>query len=160
GYSGVDPVTVDLLVGMLNHSVHPIVREVGSVGASGDLVELAQIALAMIGEGLVDVRGIRTPAATALRAAGLEPLQPRYREALGLMTGTSFHPGAAAVLLARSQRLLSAAQVAAAMMLEALRGNMEAFDSAVYTARPHPGARTVVDAIHALVTGSHLVRTG
>ena len=55
GCSGVDPATVDVLVGMLNAGIHPVVRAVGGVGASGDLVELAQLALAVIGEGIVNV---------------------------------------------------------------------------------------------------------
>src|SRR5215470_7281012 len=71
GHSGVEPACVELLIGMLNAGVHPIVREIGGVGASGDLVELAQIALAAIGEGDVEADGRVVPAADALPAAGL-----------------------------------------------------------------------------------------
>jgi len=104
GYSGVDPSTVDVLIAMLNHGLHPIVRQVGSVGASGDLVELAQIARAVIGEGTVEYAGRTISAAAAFRAIGVTPLAPRYREGLALMNGTSFHTGAAAVLCAHSAR--------------------------------------------------------
>jgi histidine ammonia-lyase len=160
GCSGVDPATVEVLIAMLNHGVHPIVREVGSVGASGDLVELAQIALAVIGEGMVELGDAVVPAAGALRAAGVEPVVPRHREGLALMNGTSFQAGAAAVLLARADRLVAAAQIAAAMALEALRANLEAFDPALHAARPHPGQRAVAARISALVEGSMLTRGG
>jgi len=135
------------------------VRKVGSVGASGDLVELAQIALAVIGEGHVEYRGATMPAAAALREAHLDPLVPQYREGLALMNGTSCHTGAAAVLLARARRVATAAQVAAAMIFEALRGNLEAFSPHFQTTRPHPGQRTVAERLVRLVAGSSLVRT-
>jgi histidine ammonia-lyase len=63
GRSAVRPVVVDTLVAMLNAGVHPIVPEIGSVGASGDLVELAHVALALMGEGEVEWRAARRPAA-------------------------------------------------------------------------------------------------
>jgi histidine ammonia-lyase len=160
GHSGVAGHTIDVLVAMLNHGVHPIVREVGSVGASGDLVELAQIALAVLGEGVIEQRGEIVPAAEGLRTVGIEPVIPRHREGLALMNGTSFHTGTAAVLLARAGRLVDAAVVGAALALEALRANLEAFDPALHAARPHPGQRAVAARIAALVSGSRLMRDG
>ncbi len=158
GYSGVDPAAVELLLAMLNAGIHPIVREVGSVGASGDLVELAQIALAVIGEGVVEVDGKTTPAAEALAAAGLAPLVPRYREGLALMNGTSFHTGAGALLIARARRVAAAAHVAAAMLFESLNGHIEALAPELQLTRPHPGQRAVAERLAALVQGSALVR--
>ena len=158
GYSGVDPATVDLLVAVLNAGIHPLVREVGGVGASGDLVELAQLALVIIGEGEVEYRGNRRPAADALRAAGLDPLIPRYREGLALMHGTSFHTGAGAVLIARARRIVHAAQIAAAMMLDALHGNLEAFSPHLQRTRPHAGQRAVAERVVSLLSGTRLVR--
>lgn len=160
GYSGVDPATVELLVAMLNHGLHPVVREVGSVGASGDLVELAQIALAVTGDGRLECAGVQKPAAQAMRAAGLAPLVPRYREGLALINGTSFHTGAAAVLLCRARRIAAAAEIAAAMTFEALHGNFEALDPVFQAVRPHPGQRRVAERVDAIVRGSKLVRTG
>lgn len=159
GYSGVEPGTVELLIRMLNAGVHPIVREVGGVGASGDLVELAQIALAALGEGEVDVDGRVVPALDALRAAGIEPLVPRYREGLALMNGTSFHTGVAALLVAGARRVAAAAQVAAAMLFEALAGHRETLDPALYATRPHAGQGAVADRLTQLTRGSTLVRS-
>src|SRR5262249_50349474 len=108
---------------------------------------------------IVDARGARSDAATALRAVKLAPLIPRYREALALINGTSFHTGAAAVLCARAQRIVAAAQVAAAMMVEALRANVEAFDAAFQQLRPHPGQRQVAMTLRRTIEGSALVRS-
>jgi len=157
GYSGVDPQVVPQLIAMLNHGLHPIVREVGSVGASGDLVELAQVALAVIGEGTVEYGGSVVAAAEALRAAGIAPLVPRYREGLALINGTAFHTGAAAVLMMRARRVCAAAQIAAAMSFEALRGNLEAYDPAFQAVRPHPGQRVAAAHLTRMVSGSRLV---
>ena len=160
GRSGVDPALIELLRGMLNAGIHPVVREVGGCGASGDLVELAQIALAALGEAEVEYDGAVVPAAQALRRAGLQPLVPRHREGLALMNGTSFHTGAAAVLLCRAERCARAARVAAAMSFEALCGNLQALDAELQNVRPHPGQKAVADALRALVAGSELVRNG
>ena len=159
GYSGVEPECVELLLGMLNAGVHPIVREIGGVGASGDLVELAQIALAAIGEGEVEHEGRVVPAAEALRAARLTPLAPRYREGLALMNGTSFHTGVAAVLIIGARRVAAAAQVAAAMLFEALEGHREALDAALQATRAHAGQGAVAERLAALTRGSELLRT-
>jgi histidine ammonia-lyase len=158
GCSGVPSATVELLIGMLNAGIHPIVREVGGVGASGDLVELAQIALSALGEGEVDVEGRALPAAEALRGAGLQPLAPSYREGLAVMNGTSFHTGVAALLAVRARRVAGAAEVAAAMLFEALGGHREALDPALQAARPHAGQGAVAVRLAQLTRDSTLVR--
>jgi histidine ammonia-lyase len=158
GCSGVAPETAELLIGMLALGIHPLVREVGGVGASGDLVELAQIALAAFGEGEVEHDGRVVPAGAALAAAGLSPLVPRYREGLAVMNGTSFHTGVAALLVARARRVATAAQVAAAMLFEGLGGHREALDPALQAARPHAGQRSVAERLAHLTRGSTLVR--
>lgn len=156
GYSGVAPATVELLLALLNDGIHPIVREVGGVGASGDLVELAQVALAVIGEGQVEFHGKSMRADAAMAEAGLSPLTPRYREGLALMNGTSFHTGAAAVLMSRARRIMAAAEVAAAMVFEALRGNLEALAPEFQLTRPHRGQRAVAERVAAIVRHSAL----
>lgn len=160
GWSGVAPAVVEALIGMLNHGVHPVVREVGGVGASGDLVEVAQVALAVIGEGVVEYRGATMPASAALREVGLDPITPKFREGLALMNGTSFHTGVAAVLAARAHHIVNAAQVAAAMIFEALRANQEAIAPGLQTIRPHAGQRRVAERLAELVRDSALVRSG
>jgi histidine ammonia-lyase len=158
GCSGVEPAAVDLLIGMLDAGIHPIVREVGGVGASGDLIELAQIALAAMGEGEVEVDGRCLRADEALSRAGLAPLVPRFREGLALINGTSFHTGVAALVVAGARRVAAAAQVAAAMLFEALGGHREALDPALQAARPHAGQRRVAERLAELTRDSRLVR--
>jgi histidine ammonia-lyase len=160
GRSGVAPATVELLLGMLNAGVHPVVRELGGVGASGDLVELAEIARVALGEGEALVDGQTRPAAAALRAAGLEPLTPRLREGLALINGTSFHTAAAALAVRGAARVAAAAEIAAAMLFEALGGHQEALDAALHAARPHAGQTAVAARLRALTAGSALVRSG
>src|SRR5207237_7468043 len=89
GRSAVRPVVVDTLVAMLNAGVHPVVPEIGSVGASGDLVELAHVASAVMGEGDVDWRATGCGASQALAAAGIPPVVFEGREALALVHGTA-----------------------------------------------------------------------
>src|SRR5262245_66287192 len=74
GRSAVRPTVVETLVAMLNAGLHPTIPEVGSVGASGDLVELAHLACGLMGEGEVEWRGVRRPAREAFAAAGVAPL--------------------------------------------------------------------------------------
>lgn len=158
GRSGVDPALVALLAGMLNAGIHPIVGEIGGVGASGDLVELAEIARVALGEGEVELDGRRLPAAEALGAAGLRSCAPRLREGLALINGTSFHTGVAALLSAGAERVIGAAQAAAALLFEALGGHGEALDAGLHAARPHPGQMAVAERLRALTAGSRLVR--
>jgi len=159
GSSGVDPTCVDVLIAMLNHRVHPIVRRIGGVGASGDLVELAQIALAVLGEGEVDVGGHHVAASTALRDAGVTPVIPRFREGLALMNGTSFHTGSAAILWSRARQLLHAAEASAALAFDALRGHVEALDAALHAARGFGGQVEVASRLRRRLAGSSLVRS-
>src|SRR5690606_37072550 len=88
GSSGVRPVVVEGLVKLLNADIHPVIPSQGSVGASGDLAPLAHMALALIGEGLVEVGGKTVPAAEALAAAGLQPVVLQAKEGLALINGT------------------------------------------------------------------------
>jgi len=158
GCSGVDPRLVELMIAMLNRGIHPLVRQIGGVGASGDLVELAQLALALLGEGTVVRDGRELPSAEALRDAGLEPIAPRFREGLALMNATSFHTAAAALVAARARDVLAAAETAAAMVFEALGGHAEALAAELHAARGQEGQRAVAARLERRLEGSRLVR--
>ncbi len=144
GRSGCREVVVRQLVDMLNHRVHPAVPELGSVSASGDLAPLAHIALAMIGEGVVEAGGDggRVEAADAkrvLRRNGITPLVLAEKEGLALINGTQAVTGIGALVLLRYQRCLDAADVAGAISLEGLKGSPDAFRAEIHAARPHDG---------------------
>jgi histidine ammonia-lyase len=160
GRSAVRPVVVETLVAMLNAGIHPAVPETGSVGASGDLVELAHVARALMGEGEVEWRGHACAAADALRAAGIAPVAFEGREALALMNGTACETAQAALLVLGAEALVGAAEVAAALVIEVLGGSHEAFDARVHAARPHAAQGASAARLRALLAGSRRLRDG
>jgi histidine ammonia-lyase len=89
GFSGVRIELLEALRDMINSGVAPYIPESGSVGASGDLIHLAHVALALIGEGKVHYKGEWTDARTAFSQAGLKPLVPSFKEGLALINGTA-----------------------------------------------------------------------
>ncbi|HET6205824.1 MAG TPA: histidine ammonia-lyase [Terracidiphilus sp.] len=154
GLSGNRPELVDLLVGMLNAGVHPVIPEKGSVGASGDLAPLAHLALAVIGEGEVFYRGARLPAVEAMRRAGLAPISLAAKEGLALLNGTQAMTAVGALAVSRAQRLARLADAAGAMSLDALMGTPAAFDPRIHEARPHAGQIAAAAHLVALLDGS------
>jgi histidine ammonia-lyase len=142
GHSGIRPETLELLLAMLNASVHPAVPSRGSVGASGDLAPLAHLALVLIGEGEVLTASGREPGAAALARAGLAPVRLAPKEGLALINGTQASTAVLALALVSAERLARAADVVAAMAIDALRGSTRPFQARIHDARPHPGQRT------------------
>jgi histidine ammonia-lyase len=131
GHSGVRAGLVDGLVALLTHDVVPLVPA-GPLAATGDLAPAAHAALVLIGEGQA-IDG--TPGGEALARAGLAPLELDAREALALISGTSFPAAVAALAAVRVRRALDAADVAAAATLEALGGAPAALDPRVHALR-------------------------
>lgn len=156
GHSGARDHVVEMLVLLLEHGVHPVVPEKGSVGASGDLAPLAHLALVVIGEGEAVYRGARMPGAEALRRAGLEPLQLEAKEGLALLNGTQAMCAVGGLALHRALRLAQLADVAGAMTLEALRGTPTAFDERIHNARPHPGQTAAAAHLRELLQESEI----
>src|SRR5256714_5092931 len=105
GASGVRPVVVETVIACLNRRVHPVVPELGSVGASGDLAPLAHVALCLVGEGAVFDGGRQVPAADALARAGLRPLVLETKEGLALLNGTHLMAGLGALAVLDAGRL-------------------------------------------------------
>lgn len=157
GYSAVRPELVEMLVSMLNSGVHPVVPRQGSVGASGDLALLAHMALVIIGEGQVDSdEGVR-PGAEALAGAGLEPLELRPKEAISLINGTQAMTAIGCLAVEDAANLVDAAQVVAAMSLEALKGTSTAFDECISRVRPHKGQVAVAKNMQLLLRDSEIM---
>ena len=140
GLSGVRVDIVELLLGMLNGAVHPVVPSRGSLGASGDLAPLAHIALVIIGEGEASVDGAGPGSGRdALERAGLVPTTLEAKEGLALLNGTQLMAGIGALALHDGERLALVADVIGAMSLEAMLGTAAAFAEELVAARPHPG---------------------
>ena len=156
GFSGVRPEVVHALMALLNHGIHPVIPEQGSVGASGDLAPLSHLALVLIGEGAAEVGGEVVPGDEALRRAGLQPLRLQAKEGLALNNGTQVMTGIGALLLRGAERVVDTAEVTGAMTLEALRGTPDAFHPAIQRARPHPGQAASAERLRALLAESEI----
>jgi histidine ammonia-lyase len=156
GHSGVRPEVVALIVDCLNHGLHPVVPSRGSVGASGDLAPLAHIALALIGEGKLRRAGQTRPAAEALAAEGLSPLQLRAKEGLALLNGTHLMTAIGALLMQDADNLLKAAVLAAAMSLEGALGTHTALDARIHALRGQAGQIIIATQMRELLAGSEL----
>jgi len=139
GTSGVRPVVPELLVGMLERGVHPVIPEKGSVGASGDLAPLAHLALVLIGEGRAVLDGEVLPGGVALERVGLTPIALAAKEGLSLINGTQAMTADAALTVARADRLAKLADIAGAASLQALLGSRRPFAPRIQAARRQPG---------------------
>ncbi|MBM3328569.1 MAG: histidine ammonia-lyase [Calditrichaeota bacterium] len=160
GNSGVRLATAEQLVEMLNRGVTPVVYEKGSLGVSGDLAPLAQLAAVCIGEGEAWWGEERLPGSEALDRAGLKPVELTFKEGLGLINGSQVSTGGAALLLVESRRLLKNAVIAAAMTIDALKGVVSAYDARVHRARPHNGQNVVARHLRLLMEGSAIIADG
>jgi histidine ammonia-lyase len=182
GFSGVCVETLEALIALLNRGVTPLVPSRGSVGASGDLAPLAHLALVLIGEGeaiekeadddrnrgdrgarredqesLRSLRSLRLnviPGAEALRRAGLERIRLGPKEGLALINGTQPSTAVLALALAAAEQVTRAADIAAAMSIDALRGSIHPFDARIHEARPFAGQRQSAANIEALMRDS------
>ncbi|GAA1811579.1 histidine ammonia-lyase [Agromyces neolithicus] len=167
GHSGVDPALVQGIIDMLNHDVYPAVPEFGSLGASGDLIPLAHIAIVLTapptgdddpldsGEAIVDGRIVS--GVEAMRHAGLARVRITAKDGLALLNGTSFSAAQAALALWDARVLLETAQITAAMSIEALLGFGDAFIAELHEARGQRGQITVATRMRQLLAGSRLI---
>ncbi|HZK18789.1 MAG TPA: histidine ammonia-lyase [Clostridia bacterium] len=158
GYSGVRPIVVQLLLDMLNKGIHPVVYCKGSVGASGDLIPLAHIALAMIGMGEVEYRGRVMPSGEAFSQTNLKHIDLIAKEGLALINGTQYMSALGCLALYDALRLCKAVMISACMSFEALEGVPAAFDSKVQEVRPHNGQQICASAMRKLLHGSDLLQ--
>jgi histidine ammonia-lyase len=156
GLSGIRPEVVELLCEMLNHRVHPLVPEKGSVGASGDLAPLAHLALSLIGEGEAFLDGKRKESAEALKRVKLKPVKLAAKEGLALLNGTQAMHAVGGLSILRAQRLATLADVAGAMTLEGLRDTPAAFDPRLQEARPHAGQKAAAAHLRSLLKNSEI----
>jgi histidine ammonia-lyase len=157
GHSGVRGAVIDTICEMLNRGVTPMVPSQGSVGASGDLAPLAHLALALIGEGeCLDEKGLRVPAADAMRRAQIKPLVLEAKEAVSLINGTQAMLAVGILALLAAEILADTADVIGALSLDALRGTDVAFDERIHRARPHPGQLRTAANLRKMLEGSSL----
>jgi histidine ammonia-lyase len=157
GYSGVRPLLPESLVALLNSGLVPWVPEHGSLGASGDLAPLAHATACLLGEGWVWDGAGRRPAKEALAERGLNLIAVGPREGLALINGTDAMSAVLALAVADLAELLRAADVVAAMSVEALLGTTTAFAERAVALRPAPGQAASAANLRALLSDSALV---
>jgi histidine ammonia-lyase len=156
GFSGVRPLLVETLLGMLNAGVYPKIPAQGSLGASGDLAPLAHMSQVLIGEGEALFQGQWMPGAKALRMAGLEPVTLKAKEGLALLNGTQMMSAIGTLTLLDAEKLLTVAELAGAMTIEAVKGSQKPFDARIAQVRPHPGHTHSSAIIRHLLQGSEI----
>ncbi len=156
GNSGCRPEITQTLASMLNRSVTPVVCQKGSVGASGDLAPMSQIALLLMGEGEAYYQGERMTGAQAMKRAGIPIPDLQARDGLATINGANLLTGMSALHLYDMQRWLKQAEIACAMSLEALLANLKPYDVRLHQARGFSGAVRSATAIMKCIEGSDL----
>jgi histidine ammonia-lyase len=156
GFSGIRPATLEALLALLQHGIHPYVPSRGSVGASGDLAPLAHLALVLIGEGEIWDGQHRGDGAAALRAAHLMPVDLGPKEGLALINGTQASTAVLALALDGAWQLARAADIIAALSIDALLGSVRPFDARIHAARPFAGQQAAAANVRQLLADSPL----
>lgn len=163
GHTGVRPVVVETMAALLNANITPAVHEFGSLGCSGDLAPLAHCALVLMGEGeVITDAGEIIPAADALKAAGIAPVELREKEGLALINGTDGMLGMLIMAIDDLTMLCDSADLTGAMSVEALLGTDKVFLPELHEPlRPHPGqALSAANMLHSLkdspIVASHI----
>ncbi|MCX6150888.1 MAG: histidine ammonia-lyase [Ignavibacteriales bacterium] len=166
GYSGIRLSTVQLLIDMMNSNIIPVIPSQGSVGSSGDLVQLSHLVLSMIGKGRCWIvksleRRVKSEekiykAKVALRKFGLEPVKLGAKEGLALINGTQMMTAFASYICIQAKKLNKLADVSSALSIEALRGTDKAFDLKLHKLRPYNGQITTAQNILALIKNSEI----
>jgi histidine ammonia-lyase len=157
GFSGVRPALVETLLELLNKNVLPVIPQIGSLGASGDLAPLAHLALVLIGEGEADFNGRRIPGQEALNEAGIRPLELEAKEGLALLNGTQAMAAMAVLLRVDAARLITIADVAGALSIDATLSSRVPCDEAIHLLRPYPGAIASAKNVRTLLEDSAIL---
>ncbi len=157
GYSGIDPKVADLLGQLVNQEITPLIPEQGSLGASGDLANLAHMSLVLVGEGRAELDGELVSGGEALARRGLRPVRLGGKDGLALINGTSAMLGLGVLALLEAEYCAGAANAAAALSFEALRGFRPALDPRIHELRRQPGQMAVAAILSDLLEGSDYV---
>ena len=157
-YSAPRVEVVDRLLEFLNAGIHPVMPQKGSVGASGDLAPLAYLAAGLAGfdEAEVMYRNRRMPAPEAIAAAAIPDIRftLQAKDASALINGCTVSLAVALLATDDAYRLVADACIALGLSLEAMRGEMSAFDARMHEARPHPGQIKTASIVRSLLAGS------
>lgn len=157
GNSGVQEETVQRLIDFYNNDILPVVFEQGSLGASGDLAPLAHLSLPLLGKGEVIYKGKKITGSELNTLFGWQPVKLKSKEGLALLNGTQFMSAYATWAVINGRKLLAAADVIAALSLDAFDGRIEPFHHRIQEVRPHGGQIDTALKIRMLLDGSELI---
>lgn len=143
GYSGVNLTALEVLVKLINNNITPLIFEHGGVGASGDLVQLAHLALVMIGEGKVKHNGVTKPTHEAFQQLGIKPMEVALREGLAVMNGTSVMTGIGIVNALYAKKAVEWSLMASIMVCEMVNAYDDYFSPELNGAKKHKGQQRV-----------------
>lgn len=158
GRSAIHIDVINLLESLINNNIIPYVPEHGGVGASGDLVQLSHIALAMLGEGEVYYKGTLQPTESVFKALGLHPLKCRLREGLGLINGTSVMTGIGVINVIRARNLVNWSVVASSLINEIVKSFDDHISFKLNSTKQHLGQQIIAKAMREFVEGSRLIK--
>ena len=156
GFSGVRLETLNTLIEMLNKSVHPVIPEKGSLGASGDLAPLSHMVLVMLGEGEAYYKGERMSGKEAMLKADISTIDLTSKEGLALINGTQVMTAVGALTVYDAINLTKLADISASLTLEALNGITDAFDPRIHEVRPHTGQMSCAKNLLTITQDSNL----
>lgn len=157
GKSGVNVNTVQLLLDLYNHNAFPLVRELGSLGASGDLAPLAHLVLPLLGLGEMKYQGKIRQTEDILKELNLSPVRLQSKEGLALLNGTQFMSAHGVMVVLKALKLAELADITGAISLEAYNGRIDPFRDEIQQVRPHPGQIITAANIRRILTGSQLI---
>ncbi|HAS44509.1 MAG TPA: histidine ammonia-lyase [Microscillaceae bacterium] len=158
GHSGVALTTVQRLIDFYNEGIYPVVYQLGSLGASGDLAPLAHLALPLLGLGEVRFQDKVLPTSEVLAHFGWQPIELQSKEGLALLNGTQFMSAYGMACLLRIEQILKASEVITALSFDAFDCLLAPYDPLIHEARPHPGQIQVAQNIRTLLEGSEIAQ--
>lgn len=157
GKSAVQLKTVERLVDFFNNDILPVVYQLGSLGASGDLAPLAHLSLPLLGLGEVYYKGIKQPADAVMKLLDFNPIQLQSKEGLALLNGTQFMSAYGVWCLLQTKNISNAADVISAISLEGFDGRIDPFKPHIHSIRPHKGQMNTAANMRKLLAGSSLI---
>ena len=158
GYSGISLELAKRIETFINHRIIPVVPDHGAVGTSGDLVQLAHIALALMGEGEVFYKGKKQDTAKVLKALKISQYKLKSKEGLSFINGTSVMTGISALLSVQAENLLALAIKLGALSLECVNGFDDSISKKLHEVRPHEGQLMVARELRSILSSSNLLQ--
>lgn len=159
GFAGIHPDTLELIKDLINKNISPVIYEHGGLGASGDLVQLAHLALTLIGEGEVYYSGRIVPTKEAFEKEGLKPMEVHIREGLALMNGTSAMSGIGMLNVIYAENLVNWSLLASAVIMELVQSFDDHYSTPLNEVKHHYGQNTAARALQEILKDSRLVKS-